>query len=77
MKAEKVKTKSGGFSHRFTMREVEFARMTDASEGLCCGCGQAQSGCEPDARKVRCEACDAPRVYGVEELIFMGNVVIK
>jgi hypothetical protein len=36
--------------------------------GLCLACGNEQGGCEPDARRYRCEACGARQVYGAEEL---------
>ena len=37
--------------------------------GFCIKCGEEQSGCEPDARKLECETCGAKTVYGAEELL--------
>lgn len=39
--------------------------------GICIACGSEQDGCEPDARKYRCEACGKPAVYGAQELLLM------
>jgi len=36
--------------------------------GLCIDCGNEQEGCEPDARRYKCEACGERTVYGAEEL---------
>jgi hypothetical protein len=46
----------------------------DGNVGFCLACGHDQLGCEPDARKYQCENCDAPKVYGLEELVMMGLV---
>lgn len=40
--------------------------------GFCLACGNEQEGCEPDARKYKCEACGERQVYGAAELISMG-----
>jgi len=39
--------------------------------GFCLACGEENYGVEPDARRYACEACDAPKVYGAEELLLM------
>ena len=39
--------------------------------GFCLACGNEQGGCEPDARRYRCEACGEFQVYGAEELAMM------
>ena len=39
--------------------------------GFCIKCGEEADGCEPDARRYRCEACGARAVYGAEELVLM------
>lgn len=41
--------------------------------GFCIICGNEASGCEPDARNYKCEACGADQVFGCEEL-FMACV---
>jgi hypothetical protein len=38
--------------------------------GFCIMCGHEQGGCEPDARRYKCESCGAKQVYGAEELAF-------
>lgn len=40
--------------------------------GFCIACGADADGCEPDARKYRCEACGANAVYGAEEMLFLA-----
>jgi hypothetical protein len=37
--------------------------------GFCILCGNEQEGCEPDARKYKCEACGERQVYGAAELL--------
>jgi hypothetical protein len=37
--------------------------------GFCLACGNEQGGCEPDARRYRCEACGEKQVYGAAELL--------
>lgn len=45
-------------------------RMTSLDDpGFCLACGNEQGGCEPDARRHRCEACGEHQVYGAEELL--------
>jgi hypothetical protein len=39
--------------------------------GICIACGDDADGCEPDARKYRCESCEERAVYGCEELLLM------
>ena len=39
--------------------------------GFCLNCGEEQDGCEPDARRYKCESCGEPKVYGAEELLIM------
>jgi hypothetical protein len=39
--------------------------------GFCIDCGNEQEGCEPDARKYKCEACGERAVYGAAELLIM------
>jgi hypothetical protein len=46
----------------------------EGGKGFCLACGKEADGVEPDARKYACEYCEAPKVYGLEELVMMGLV---
>ena len=37
--------------------------------GFCVACGCEAEGCEPDARRYKCESCGAMAVFGAEELV--------
>ena len=56
----------------FSIEEIEEADNDMA--GFCIVCGHRQDGCEPDARKYKCEECSENRVYGAAELALMGLV---
>ena len=46
-------------------------RMTTLDNpGFCVACGEEQEGCEPDARKYKCEHCGERQVYGADELLY-------
>ena len=49
----------------------------DGTLGFCLACGAEADGVEPDARKYTCESCDAPKVYGLEELAVMGLLELR
>jgi hypothetical protein len=50
--------------------DAEFeSDLLDGNKGLCIACGAEASGVEPDARRYVCDACEAPKVYGLEELL--------
>jgi hypothetical protein len=44
--------------------------------GICRACGEERESCEPDARKYLCPVCQAPEVYGIEELLAREEVEI-
>ncbi len=45
-------------------------RMTTLENpGFCVACGEEQDGCEPDARRYKCDACGKHAVFGAEELL--------
>jgi len=48
---------------------VESYRTSLDNPGFCLVCGEEAMGVEPDARRYTCEACEAPGVYGAEELL--------
>jgi hypothetical protein len=43
----------------------------DDTTGLCKNCGAEQDGVEPDAEKYICESCNAPAVYGAEQILVL------
>lgn len=56
--------------------EDEYHFLERESLGVCLACGNTQDGCEPDARKHKCEACGEKKVYGAEEAVVMGRLRI-
>jgi len=50
--------------------------LDDARQGLCVWCGAVREFCEPDAYQYDCEACGGRTVYGAENLVLMGLVVV-
>lgn len=48
--------------------------LSENYEGFCLACGKTQPCVEPDARRYACESCNAPKVYGAEQLVLMGLV---
>lgn len=55
--------------------ESQYTEHRNNYDGYCIACGEIQfGGCEPDAEKYRCEACGERTVYGIEMLIFTGNL---
>lgn len=69
MESEQYRTKTGTTQYRPICTADE---LIDGTQGFCLKCGSEAYGVEPDARGYRCEACDAPKVYGLEELLLMG-----
>lgn len=51
------------------MEACERRMTTLDNPGFCIKCGNEQEGCEPDARKYKCEACGEKAVYGSDELL--------
>lgn len=51
------------------MDAVQRRNTTLDNPGFCIACGNAQDGCEPDAREYECEACGEMKVYGADELL--------
>jgi DNA-directed RNA polymerase subunit RPC12/RpoP len=52
----------------------EYQMADDEMEGRCTACGMEAYGVEPDARRYTCEYCEARAVYGVQELMLMGQI---
>ncbi len=51
------------------MEAVEREMFGLDNPGFCVHCGEEADGCEPDARRYKCEACGKRAVYGAEELL--------
>lgn len=60
---------------RLTLEEVEQA--IEDGIGFCLTCGEPRDCCEPDAHKYECDECGAQAVYGTEELLLMGKILLK
>lgn len=58
------------------MSSEEFMEVTEAYEGFCITYGETASGVEPDAHEYICKSCGQPGVYGYEEMMLMGEVII-
>lgn len=54
-----------------SLDEVMEAIESDEYLGFCLACGAVAEGVEPDARRYPCDECDAPKVYGAEEILLM------
>ena len=59
------------------LSEEEYQESANNYAGYCLACGAEASGVEPDARRYECETCNAPRVYGTEELLMMGRIELE
>jgi predicted RNA-binding Zn-ribbon protein involved in translation (DUF1610 family) len=58
----------------FEMTEEEYEERSMSYEGLCTLCGAEAYSVEPDVRKYVCAECGERGVYGLEELMMMGNL---
>lgn len=57
-----------------TMTERTFRERANDMEGVCLACGEDAYMVEPDARRYICESCGKREVYGLEELLLMGEI---
>lgn len=67
----------------FRLTAEDYQDMDDCGGGFCLSCGETAYGMEPDARNYICDArnytceeCGAAEVFGISELLLMGNVKI-
>lgn len=61
-----------------TVTEQEFLQHCEDYDGVCLVCLEwSTGGCEPDARGYRCGLCGSMSVYGAEEALLMGRIVIE
>lgn len=56
---------------KLTLDMIMEAVEADQYLGFCIACCTQVDGVEPDARRYKCPACDALKVYGAEELLMM------
>jgi hypothetical protein len=56
---------------------AECLRLRADSGGVCLNCGHLQDGgVEPDAERIRCEACGDRQVHGIHDAIVRGLIEI-
>ena len=67
-------TRSGAKQFMPSMKSCQRIIEGDNTSGYCLACGAKAHNVEPDARKYTCESCQAPKVFGAEELMLMGLV---
>lgn len=60
----------------FKMLEATYQHLDEESGGACVRCGGVQFETEPDARQYECEGCGQNGVYGFQELMMMGRIVL-
>lgn len=48
--------------------------LTDGTVGACAECGEFAHSVEPDAEKYLCECCGECAVYGLEQLLLLGQL---
>jgi hypothetical protein len=56
------------------MIKVTASQVSEGTLGACIKCKNIQEGCEPDARRYECDVCEQNTVYGLEELLIMGQI---
>jgi len=74
MKAIPYTTKTGKSQFR---PQCSSAEVQDGTLGFCLACGAEANGVEPDARQYECESCGVSKVYGLEELVMMGLLILE
>jgi hypothetical protein len=71
------KAKSGRTLYKQSMTESKYSNDSENGIGYCLACGKSQDCCEPDARKYKCHSCGEEKVYGLEEMMLMGLIILK
>ncbi|MBF84073.1 MAG: hypothetical protein CL489_06295 [Acidobacteria bacterium] len=61
------------------LTETEYTEMSmEGGHGFCRKCEEpADDYCEPDARNYHCTSCGEDEVFGLEELLMMGEIEIR
>ena len=58
----------------FTVSEEDYH---ERDNGICLACGEIRYGStEPDACNYPCDACGENQVYGLEEALLMGRIIV-
>ena len=58
------------------MTSDEYQDLRDEYSGICLNCEEYADGVEPDARNYECESCGESKVFGIEEALMMGRIII-
>ena len=59
------------------LSEDTYRNYQNEYNGICVRCGYTRWGeTEPDARNYPCEECETNNVYGIDELLVMGQIII-
>lgn len=75
MRAIPYTTKGGAAQYKPACTADEF--LENDCMGFCLACGSEAYNVEPDARRYTCETCQQPKVYGLQELMIMGLLVVE
>lgn len=79
MMAQKIiKERKSTMRTKYELSSHEIAQAITDSEylGLCRHCGSVAECVEPDARNYKCGACGMLEVFGLEELLLMGEIEV-
>jgi len=60
-----------------TLTPEEFTELQSEGGGICFACQERTYGIEPDARRYRCPECNEEQLYGIDELLLMGELDIE
>jgi len=62
---------------QFKITEDDFRMHRDEYNGICFSCGAIHWGeTEPDAEKYECDECGKKEVYGIEQALLYGAIII-
>lgn len=64
---------------KLSQEEASEMMMGLGHPGVCLSCGYVDeyAGCEPDAREYECPSCGEHKLYGLEEAMMMGSLIIE
>jgi hypothetical protein len=61
---------------KIRLTEDQYISGREDYKGYCLKCGDEAYCVEPDARRHSCDSCGAAAVYGIEDLLMSGRLVI-